>query len=168
MMFHGCDGRWFAVQVRSKREFWISSILTNKGYEIYTPRYQPDHGRVSRARTRTLALLPGYIFCRFDSTISGPILTTPGVIRVVGFGKTPIPVNPEELEKLARAEKGGTDVRPHPFLTTGQRVRVEEGPLTGIEGIVITWQGTERLILSVNLLQRSVCVKLQRYRVCPI
>ena len=168
MIFDECSVRWFAVQVKSRSEFLVSSLLNNKGYEIYTPRYHVQSGRVHVARKSNLALLPGYIFCRFDSTLKAPILTTPGVIRIVGFGRTPIPVSREELEGVRRAERGGSDVCPHPFLTAGQRVRVEEGPLAGVEGIVMAMRGIDRLVVSVNLIQRSVSVELHGYRVRSI
>lgn len=168
MIFNGCSGRWFAVQVRTRCEFLISSLLANKGYEIYAPSYRSENGRTRAARKKNLALLPGYIFCRFDSTLKAPILTTPGVIRIVGFGKIPIPVSPEELETVFRAAGGSPDIRPHPFLTAGQQVRVEEGPLAGVQGVFLVMKGSGCLVLSVNLIQRSVCVQLRGCRVSPI
>ena len=168
MFLNGCADNWFAVQVRPRREFWVSSLLTNKGYKTYTPCYHDEGHRKKLRGKNALPLLPGYVFCQFNSSLKAPIVTTPGVVRIVGFGKTPIAVSPAELENIFRVEQHGEDVQPHPFLTVGQRVRVADGPLAGVEGIVMVAKGRGRLLLSVNLIQRSLCVQLQGYRVKPI
>ena len=101
MIFDDYPGSWFAIQVRSRREFSIEALLKNKGYMIYTPRYKSEPSGPARTRSKESALLPGYIFCRFDSTLKGPIVTTPGVIRIVGFGKPPHQSAPRNLKRFS-------------------------------------------------------------------
>ncbi|PYU87474.1 MAG: hypothetical protein DMG08_28010, partial [Acidobacteria bacterium] len=89
-----------------------------------------------------------------------PILVTPGVRQVVGTGKTPVPVDESEIAALQSIVVSRLQARPWPFLQVGQRVRIEQGPLSGVEGILLDSQKRERLVVSVTLLQRSVAVEI--------
>jgi len=93
---------------------------------------------------------------------------TPGVIQVVGVGKSPIPVDDADIADIQTAVRSGLPRQPWPFLQIGQRVRVERGPLCGLEGILLNIKGRDRLILSVTLLQRSVAVEVEDSWVSPI
>ena len=97
-----------------------------------------------------------------------PILLVPGAIRFVGIGSTPAPVADHEIATLQAVARSGTRLAPWPFLTVGQRLRIERGPLCDLEGIVIDFKGSHRLILSVSLLQRSVAEELDRESVHPL
>jgi transcription antitermination factor NusG len=97
-----------------------------------------------------------------------PILTTPGVIGVVGAGKTPIPVNDEEIEAIRAILRSGLAAQPWPFLSVGSRIYMEAGPLAGLEGIISNADKTCRLVVSVPLLQRSVAVEIDRDWARPI
>ena len=97
----------------------------------------------------------------------GPIVTTPGVIRMLGSKKGPIPVDDEEIEAIRIVLKAKLPAEPHPYLPVGARVRIEGGPLTGLEGI-LTDRGKKRLILSVQLVQSSVAVEIDNCAVEPI
>lgn len=115
-----------------------------------------------------LPLLPGYVFCRFDPMNRMPILTTPGIVQIVGAGKSPQPVDDGEIESLIRAVEAGVYLQLWPFLQTGNKVMIEEGPLRSLEGILVSTKGVDQLILSVSLLQRSVAVTVDRRWVKPI
>jgi len=84
---------------------------------------------------------------------------TPGVIQVVGIGKSPVPVDDAEIVALQTAVQSGLPRQPWPFLQIGKRVRVEYGPLCGLEGILVDFKGRHRLVLSATLLQRSVAAE---------
>src|SRR5206468_7947001 len=86
--------------------------------------------------------------------------TTPGVLRVVGVGHQPVPVEDRELEWLRAALQAPTQARPFPYLQVGQRVRIEDGPLAGIEGILISIKNPFRVVISITLLQRSVLLEI--------
>jgi transcription antitermination factor NusG len=116
-----------------------------------------------------LPLFPGYLFCRFDvGDRLLPILTTPGVLKIVSAGKTPIPVSFEEIATIQAVMGSGLPAQPWPFLNAGSRILVERGPLAGVEGIVTSLEKESWLVVSVPLLQRAVAVKLERDCVRPI
>jgi transcription antitermination factor NusG len=102
-----------------------------------------------RSRAAFDPLFPGYLFCRFDVTDRlMPILTTPGVIGIVGAGKTPVPIDDEEIEAIRAILRSGLAARPWPFLQVGSKVYIERGPLTGMEGIIANADKVYRLIVS--------------------
>ena len=159
---------WYALQIRSKLGSLASATLCGKGYEAYLPLYRCGRRWSDRVKQLDLPLFPGYLFCRFDVLDRLPILTTPGVISVVGAGKTPIPVDEEEIEAVRAILRSGLAARPWPFLQVGSKVYIERGPLTGLEGIIANTDKVYRLIVSVNLLQRSVAVEIDREWARPI
>jgi transcription antitermination factor NusG len=118
-------------------------------------------------KTVELPLFPGYVFCRFDPKVRLPILKIPTVMSVAGLGKNPEPVPQEEIGALQAVCKSGMETIPCPYLTTGAKVRILEGPLTGLEGILVEEKPT-RLVLSVTLLQRSVSVEIERNWIAPV
>lgn len=159
---------WFALNTRFRYEDYVAKQLSAKGYEILLPVYCCRRRWSDRVKNVTLPLFPGYLFCRFDANDRLPILTTPGMIQVVGFGKTPVPVGDSEIEALQRAVRSDLRREPWPYLHIGEKVRVECGALRGIEGILLSVKGGHRLVLSVTLLQRSVAVEVNSAWVAPI
>jgi transcription antitermination factor NusG len=97
-----------------------------------------------------------------------PILSIPGVVHVVGTGKIPAPIEESEIAAIQVAVKSGLPSEPWPAQYLGQRVRIEHGPLSGIEGMLLGFRGQRRLILSITLLQRSVAVQVDEAWVQPI
>ena len=95
-------------------------------------------------------------------------MTTPGLVQIVSVGHNPEPVDEGELNALITAVDAGVHLQLWPFLKTGQRVSIEEGPLRSLEGILISTKGTDQLILSISLLQRSVAVAVDRRAVRPL
>lgn len=151
---------WFAVQTRTRYENYAAKQLNGRGYEVFLPFYQCKRRWSDRMQEFEVPLFPGYLFCRFNLLDRLPILTTPGVIQIVGIGKTPIPVDEEEVIALQTAVRTGVPRHPWPFLKVGEKVRVEAGPLCGLEGVLLNFKGRYRLVLSVSLLQRSVAVEV--------
>jgi transcription antitermination factor NusG len=159
---------WYAVQIQSKLGSLASATLCGKGYEAYLPLYRCGRRWSDRVKQLDLPLFPGYLFCRFDVLDRLPILTTPGVISVVGAGKTPVPVDDEEIEAIRNILRSGLVAQPWPFLRVGSKVYIEGGPLAGLEGIITNTDKVYRLIVSVSLLQRSVAVEIDREWARPI
>jgi transcription antitermination factor NusG len=120
-----------------------------------------------RMKMVEMPLFPGYVFCRFDPKVRLPILKIPTVMSVAGMGRTPEPIPAEEISALQVVCKSGVNAIPCPYLTAGAKVRILEGPLTGLEGILMQDKET-RLVLSVTLLQRSVSVEVDRDWIAPI
>jgi transcription antitermination factor NusG len=151
---------WFAVQTRTRYENFAAKQLNGRGYEVFLPFYQSKRRWSDRMQEFEAPLFPGYLFCRLNLLDRLPILTTPGVIQIVGIGRTPIPVDEEEVIALQTAVRTGAPRHPWPFLKVGQKVKVEAGPLCGLEGVLLNFKGRYRLVLSVSLLQRSVAVEV--------
>jgi len=163
------DGtRWYALHVRTRFEKVVARNLQGKGYEEFLPLYRRTSNWSDRKKVIELPLFPGYVFCRFDAKQRLPILTIPGVNSIVGIGKTLMPVEEREINDIRAVLNSESQCEPWPFLQVGQRVQVEHGPLTGTQGIVTMVKNTCRLVISVNLLQRSVAVEIDRGSLKPI
>jgi transcription antitermination factor NusG len=153
---------WFAVMVRTNREKTANLLLENAGYQCFLPTSKYMRRWSDRMKEIEVPLFPGYLFCRMNPQNRLPVLMTPGVIQIVGVGKTPIPVEEEEIAAIQRAGKSGLSTMPWPYLEVGHVVRVEDGPLRGMTGIIVKIKSGLKLVLSVSLLQRSVAVEINR------
>ena len=148
--------------VRTSREKTANLLLENAGYECFLPISKDMRRWSDRMKEVEVPLFPGYLFCRMDPHNRLPVLMTPGVIQIVGVGKTPIPVREEEIAAIQRVGKSGLSTMPWPYMQVGHVARIEDGPLRGMSGIVIKIKSGLKLVLSVNLLQRSVAVEIDR------
>src|SRR5260370_5759756 len=160
--------RWFGVRVKTRKEAFSSAALDSRGYECFSPTYNVRRRWSDRVKEVPEALFPGYVFCRFEVQRRVPILTAPGVIEIVGVGRTPEPIPDEEIWALQRAVKLCSSTSPWPYLSAGQKVRIESGPMAGTEGGLVKVKNASRLILSVHLLQRSVSLELDEQHVAPL
>ena len=151
---------WFAVQVRSPLEQWLSVTLREKGYEAYLPTYRSRRTWSDRVKEIDQPLFPRYLFCRFDPMYRLPILKTPHVQGIVSIGRAPIAIPDHEIEAVRRMVSEGYTARPWPYLREGQHVRIRKGPLTGVEGILTEFKKAYRLVVSIELLQRSVAAEV--------
>lgn len=159
---------WFALHVRTRFERAVARNLRGKGYEEFLPLFRRTSQWSDRKKEIELPLFPGYVFCRFNPHHRLPILMIPGVNSVVGIGKTLMPVEERELDAIRAVLQSNAYCEPWPYLQVGQLVRVERGPLAGSEGIVTVMKNTCRLVISINLLQRSVAVEIDRECLTPI
>lgn len=158
---------WYAIYVKTHHEKLVAAGLRGKGYTEFLPLYRSRHKSSGRFKDVDLPLLPNYVFCRFRFDRRTPILATPGVFHIVSLAGLPAPVDEAEIASLQRVASSGLCARPWPFLKAGDRIRVEEGPLRGAEGILEASKGEARLIVSVTLLQRAVAVTVDRCWVRP-
>ena len=153
---------WFAILARTGRERNATLLLENAGYECYLPVSKFIRRWSDRLKEVDVPLFPGYLFCRMNPHNRLPVSMTPGVIQIVGVGKTPIPVEEQEIAAIQRVGKSGLPTMPWPYLEVGHVVRIEDGPLHGLTGIVLKIKSGLKLVLSVSLLQRSVAVEIER------
>jgi transcription antitermination factor NusG len=151
---------WFAIQVWSGRERLSAKHLSERGYEVFLPRYGERRRWSDRIKVVERALFAGYVFCRLTPEVFGKIVTAPGVVRIVGDGARPLPIPPREIEAIQRITALQLATEPWPVPQVGQRVRIEVGPLCGIEGVVTTVRNQRRLVVSVSLLQRAVAIEI--------
>jgi transcription antitermination factor NusG len=151
---------WYALRVKSNFEQTSARLLRCQGYEEFVPTYSTRRQWTDRTKVVDVPLFPGYIFCRFNRWTLAPVIKTPGVVNVVAFGSTPTPVGDEEVEAIRTLLATGTRFEPTRYLTVGQRLEVIRGPLAGLTGILISVKSGWRIVISVNLLQRSVAAEI--------
>jgi transcription antitermination factor NusG len=156
---------WFAVYTRSRHEQAVKRQLDGKGIEGFLPTYT----RVSQWKDRTkrleLPLFPGYLFVRIPPVSRTEVLKAFGVVSLVGDGCAPLPVPEEQILNIHRLLEAGLKYDPHPYIQIGHRVRIANGPLTGIEGILSRKKNRSRLVVSVDLIGRSVSVEIDSWKV---
>jgi transcription antitermination factor NusG len=150
---------WFALYVKPRHEKKVTLMLQGKGYEAFLPTY--SHG-AKYNKSFDLPLFPGYVFCRFEASSRLPVLTTPGVFSIAGNGLNPEPICEHEMEGLKRMLTANLTPVPWPYVLPGQEVSLEFGPLRGVRGVVVDASNGRWLVVSVNLLRRSVAVKIER------
>ena len=160
--------KWYALYVKARHEKTVAQQLAAKGYKEFLPLYKSRHCWSDRLREVSLPLFSRYTFCHFEIRNRLQVLRTPGVVRIVGFAGHAASIDDREIQAIQTIVNSGLPANPHPFLKAGQRVRLAAGPLNGLEGIFMAGKGHERLIISVNMLQRSVAVEIDRRWVLPL
>ena len=152
---------WYGIRTRSNQENAAASVLRGKGYDPYLPLYRVQHRPATDVPRESVRLLfPGYIFCRFDVQKRLPILMTTGVVSVLGFGREPAPIPDVEIEAVRAVLRSGLLAEPCPYLREGQRVRIKNGSLHGVEGILVKKRNQYRVVVSVTMLQRSISIEI--------
>jgi len=160
--------QWYAVLVRSQHEDLVARHLRVRGMEAFLPLYRQRRRWSDRFVETDVPLFPGYVFCQFNPLNRLPVLTVPGVAHIVGAGKKLLPVDKAEIDAIQAAVRSEVPRQPWPFLQIGNKVRIEFGPLCGIEGILLGHRGHQSLVLSITLLQRSVAVTIDEEWVRPL
>ena len=159
---------WYALHIRSRWEGTTAGLLRGKGLETFLPTYTAKRKWSDRFKVVEAPLFPGYVFCRFDVHNRLPVLITPGVISVVGRGKTPIAVDDAEILSIQAAIGSGIPMEPWAYVEIGERVRIKDDVLDGMEGILTSFKGSQRVVISVTLLRRSVALEIDRSRIAPL
>jgi transcription antitermination factor NusG len=154
--------------VRSRCEKTVATIVRNKGFEDFLPIHASRRRWSDRLKSVELPLFPGYVFCRLEPQQRLSVLTIPGVLHLVGIGKTPIPIEDHEITAIQSIIQSGLAAEPWPFLEPGQRVRLNRGPLAGFEGMLIKAAKPQRLVVSVTLLKRSIAVSIEQHWATPL
>jgi transcription antitermination factor NusG len=152
---------WYVVRVKANAERLVAQSLTNRGVTVFLPLQK----RLSRRKNFGLIDIPlfsGYIFAQFEYRLSLPVVACPGVVQILCRGTIPEPVEPSEMRSLLVLSRAALSISLLPVFTTGQIVRITDGPLTDVEGIVLRDSGRRRLIVSVSLLRRSVVAEIDR------
>jgi transcription antitermination factor NusG len=164
----GNPAQWFALRVKSRQEKIVALMARNRGFEEFLPVYESRRRWADRICSVSLPLFPGYVFCRLEVERRLPLLTIPGVLHFVGIGRTPVPIEETEIAAIHATVQSGLRPEPWPYLEAGQRVRLEEGPLAGMEGLLVEARKGHRIVVSVSLLKRSVAVEIDRTWVRPV
>jgi len=159
---------WIALVVRPRAERKVQAGLSHAGLETFVPWHGVRRRWTDRVKILEQNLFPGYIFCRSAFDDRSTVMRQPGVDSVVSFNRAPALIPDHEISALRRALNSGLPLGPWPFLKAGDRVRIERGVLAGIEGTLVRDSANWRIAVSVEALQRSVAVEIDRDLIRPI
>src|ERR1035437_2042005 len=154
--------RWYALTVRPQHEKAVADQLQAKALESYLPLYRARRRWSDRIKTIELPLFSRYVFCRFNFETRLQVLQVSSVVSIVGFGGKPCPIPDHDIETIQAVVGSGLPVSPWPFLRIGQRVRVTEGALEGLEGILARKTSGYRVIVNMEMLNRAVAVEIEQ------
>ena len=158
---------WFAIQTRPRFEKKVNVELQEKGVKTFLPLASVTHRWSDRRQLVHLPIFPGYVFVRIAPLLNlrVSVLQTNGVLSFVGIRNMGIPIPDCEIEAIQAVIEGGATVEPYPHLSIGQRVRICGGCLDGVSGFLTAVNGDRSLIISVNLIQRSIAMRIEGYKV---
>ncbi|HXP85262.1 MAG TPA: transcription termination/antitermination NusG family protein [Bryobacteraceae bacterium] len=160
--------RWFALTVRHQHERQTARSLDWKGLETLVPCYPTSHRWSDRVKEVETPLFAGYVFCRFELRERIRVLNTPGVARIVGFGGAPAALQDEEIGGIQAALQSRLRLWPWQYLRAGDQVRIERGPLRGVQGTLLREPEGLRLVIGVELLRRAVAVEVDPEMIAPL
>ena len=159
---------WYALHTRSRHEKVVRDQLGAKGVTNLLPLWHKRSVWKDRIKMVEVPLFSGYIFGHFPLKHKLEVLQTVGVVRIVGLNGYPLPVPNEQIEAVQTMIAQHLHYDPHPFLQEGMRVRVKRGVLRGAEGILVAKKQHYRLVISVDLIQKSVAVDIDSADVEPM
>jgi transcription antitermination factor NusG len=152
---------WYGLYVRPRFEKVVAANLSRRGLDVFQPTYSTRH-RLREHRDFRVPLFPGYVFCRVDAAEVSSLLMTPGVVHILGTGAGVKPINEGEIAAIRLALQAGLPCEPCSFPKTGRRVRVSEGPLRDLEGILAEGGKGSSIVIGISLLKRAVMVELAK------
>ncbi len=160
--------RWFVLTVAPQHELSAEQHLHTKRFEASVPTYRVRRRWSDRVKTITLPLFPGYVFCRFASDTRIAVLNTPGVRGAISFGSQLAYLEDHEIERIHRMIDSGLNLEPLAGLKTGMQVKILDGPLHGMHGVLAQVNGSVRVVVNVELLHRAVAVHVDLEAVAPL
>jgi len=157
------SGKWYAVHTRSRFEQKVHDGIFSKSIQVFLPRIQVISRRKDRHKKIFVPLLPGYVFVNslLEPKEHLSILKTVGVVRLVGFEGRPVPARDDEINSLMILDGTDRSVQNIDFMNLGDRVRIMEGPLKGLVGFYLRTKGQGKVVVSVDLLHRSLEVDIE-------
>jgi len=158
---------WWVLYTRHQHEKAVAEMLSAKGFEVFLPLYESIRRWKDRSKMLMLPLFPGYVFVRGGLSRRLQVVTTPGVHMILFHGEQVAIIPEVEIQAIRSAVEGPFRVEPHPFLKCGERVRVVRGSLEGVEGILVRKKNLYRLVLSVDMMAKSVAVEIDATDVQP-
>src|SRR5438552_13650112 len=159
---------WHALYVYHQHEKAVAESLVNHGFEGFVPLYGSVRKWKDRSKRLLLPLFPCYVFLRGGLKYKSSLLSIPGVCSIVSAGGVPATIPEVEIDAIRKAVENCEWLEPHPFLRCGDRVRIKAGRLANIEGNLVRKKNALRLVLSAELLERSIAVEVDSDDVEPI
>jgi len=161
------ERNWYALYTCPRHEKRVAEQIKQRRISCFLPLYRSVRRWKDRRKELELALFPGYVFVHLALRDRVRVLQMPGAVRFVSSNGHPVAVPDREMESLINALASGIGAKPHPYLTVGRRVRVTCGPLSRAEGILVRRKDRFRVVLSLDLLQRSVGVEVDESDIEP-
>ena len=159
--------QWFAAYTHSCQEKRVAQHLSTRRIEFFLPVHRnTSHWRNGLHVQIEKPLFPGYVFVKIDRTERTRVLELHGVHSIVGMGREPTPLPYDEIETL----RSGThliNAEPHPFLRTGEKVLIRNGPLKGMTGVVVRQKNTVRVVLTLELIMKAISVEVDAKDLAP-
>ena len=152
--------RWYAVSTQSRQEKVAANTLRALGITHFLPLQLQKRQWSDRIQEISVPLFPGYLFVHIDpwSSLKLEVLKVPGITRFIGDRTGPLPIQDSEIESIQGLVHSGVEFGPHPFLKQGDRVRVIRGALAGIEGILVRVGSKSQMIISIEMIHRSLAI----------
>lgn len=160
--------RWYAAYTCARHEKRVAEQLRARSIDTFLPLYRAGRRWKNGPAIVHLPLFPGYVFVRIALRDRREVLHVPSVVRLVGFDGQPAAIPDQEIEGLQQLLAGALRAEPHPYLSVGRRVRVRGGPLEGTEGVILRRKNSAKLVISLELIQRSVAVELEEAYLQPV
>ncbi len=148
----------------------VTSALTNVGITTFLPLVTEMHHWNDRRKSVDVPLFPGYVFVQIPNSAEAQLQVrkTSGVVQFVGNQQGAVPIQAKEINDVRAVLEQRVSCSPYPFLQLGQRVRICGGALDGIEGILIGRDSGSKLVISIELIQRSLAVSVYNLDVEPV
>lgn len=159
------EPKWYAVQTRVRHEKKVDAQLHGKGIEAFLPLSIEKHQWSDRQRVVRQPLFSSYLFVHIPDSprLRNEVLTTSGVCWFVGNQGMGQPIPDKQIKDIQTILASSAACSPSPFVRIGQRVRIRGGCLDGIEGILMAKDLDRSVVVSVELVRRSVAVRIDGY-----
>ena len=165
---------WYAVHTRSRHEDRVHLGLMQKAFHAFLPKMEVWSKRVDRRKKIQIPMFPGYLFVELsslDNKTRVDVLKTFGVVRILGKprGAEPLPIPDEKIDAIQRIVQSKVEVQQFQYPKVGEPARIIDGPFKGVEGLVIrTDYEKELFVIAIELLQRSVAIKLEGFQIARL
>ncbi len=162
---------WYAVHTKSRHEEKSYTGLVQKSFSVFLPKLEVWSKRKDRKKKIQVPMFPGYLFVELhspDNRIKLDVLKTVGVVKILGkpTGSEPIPVPDDTIDALQRLVRSKVEIQHFQYPRAGELARITDGPFKGVEGIVLsTDYAKELFVISIELLQRSVAIKVEGFQI---
>jgi transcription antitermination factor NusG len=154
------EPNWYVAYTSANHEKRVGDQLQHRQVEYFLPLYESLRKWKDRRVKLQMPLFPGYVFVRFVWHERLRVLQVPGVARLIAFDGQPATLKDEEIADLRNSIAAELRVQPHPYLRVGKRVRIRRGALQGVEGILTRKKGLYRVVLSIDVIMKSVSVEV--------
>jgi transcriptional antiterminator NusG len=154
------SNEWFAVYTRPRHEKKVAQQLSNKGIEVFLPLRIVISNWKDRRKEVQFPLFTGYVFVHMFLEDRLSVLRIPGVVQFVASEGKPVPIPESQIEAVRQLVNSGLKYDPYPYVKEGMRVTIRNGPLKGVEGIVVAKRKKHLLVLSVDLIQQSASLEI--------